>query len=146
MTAASIMYLINVVIVLVGVIFTVVSIGVNHGNKKKVQRCKVLTKGRVVDMQREASTSNTDGVATFSWYPVYEYTADEHIIRKRSYFGQAKQAFYPGEEVEIYYNANDYNEFYVPKEHTGKLIMAFQIIGAMLLIIGVILFFVIKLL
>lgn len=144
MTPKMIMYLINLTIVLVGVIFTMISIGMSYTNKKKVERCKVLTKGIVVDIKREVSTANIDGPPTVCWYPIYEYRAGEHTIRKWSSFGQAKQMFYPGEEVEIYYNANDYNEFYVLKEKVEKLIVIFEIIGFMLLTIGVILFVLIR--
>jgi hypothetical protein len=137
-------YSANFILFLVGGIFMCVSVEMRSSNEKKKQSCKELTRAVVVDMKQESSTSNIDSVATFSWYPIYEYTVNGQTIRKKSYFGQSKQIFYPGQEIELYYNPNDYNEFYVPKEKAEGFVNIFKIIGGVLLVLGVLVFFILK--
>ena len=52
------------------------------------------------------------------------------------HLGSAQQDLYIGQEVTIYVNPENVNEFYCPQEKTGKLRVIFLLIGILLIIMA----------
>lgn len=121
-----------------GGIFFIIGLVLLNKFKSKRIKCTEKTYGKVTDIIKEISL-NTDGRGyTYMWYPVFEYTIGELKFKKQSYYGGGQVKFAIGQEVEIYYNPENYNEFYVSGENTPKTIgKIFSIIGIVLMILAV---------
>lgn len=119
---------------LVGIIFLTVSILMTAAGNRHAKNCTAQTVGTVTDMQRETTYGDDSSAPSTSWFPVYEYYAGNRKITKRSYYGQARQIFYTGQKVTVWYNPENCNEFYVPEEKSGKFKWIFGLTGAALII------------
>ena len=117
---------------LMGSAFLAIAVALGKKQKNKVKNCTHKTTARVIGMQR-MTNRNSYATPTISWYPVYEYYAGPQRLEKQSTFGQDNQIFYEGQIVELFYNPNDWNEYYVPAERTGKLNTILGIVGCILL-------------
>ena len=100
---------------LIGIVFFIIGTSIRRNRKKKVQRCTSHTYGKVVDLVRRESR-DSDGNYSSSWHPVFEYRIGGLTFIKESNFGRSQAKFAIGQNVEIYYNPENYNEFYVPEE------------------------------
>lgn len=143
MNASIILLLIRLGFGIIGVIFIGIAIGVSASGRKKRRVCTQLVRGHIVDVERSDNIS-MDGLRTVSWYPVYEYEANGHTIRKRSHMGSAHQDFYVGQKVNLYINPENCNEFYCPDEKTGLLVKIFGGIGILLFVLSFMVGFIFK--
>ena len=115
---------------------------------KKQQSCTGTTTGKIVDISREIR-ENIDHDSSSSivigsrhtgreivLYPIYEYTVGENIITAKA--NESVNGAFIGQTVEIHYNPEKPNQFYVGR--SGNIT---QIIGGFILgIIGIALMFV----
>lgn len=105
--------------------------------KKKEIKCILKTYGKVIDIVKHQK-SDSNGRYTFSWYPVFEYNIAELKFIKESLYGSSQPNYAIGQEVEVYYNPEDYNDFYIAGEALPKNIdTIFTIIGSTVIIVGV---------
>ena len=135
MSAGIILLIIAFIMGAVGIIFTGTALGLGISAKRKREICTQPVQAVVADLERSDNIS-MEGIRTVSWFPVYEYVVREKRIRKRSHLGSAQQDFYIGQEVTIYVNPENVNEFYCPQEKTGKLRVIFLLIGILLIIMA----------
>lgn len=135
MSAGIILLIIAFTMGAVGIIFTGTALGLEISARKKREICTQPVQAVVADLERSDNIS-MEGIRTVSWFPVYEYVVREKRIRKRSHLGSAQQDFYIGQEVTIYVNPENVNEFYCPQEKTGKLRVIFLLIGILLIIMA----------
>lgn len=135
MSAGIILLIIAFIMGAVGIIFTGTALGLEISARKKREICTQPVQAVVADLERSDNIS-MEGIRTVSWFPVYEYVVREKRIRKRSHLGSAQQDFYIGQEVTIYVNPENVNEFYCPQEKTGKLRVIFLLIGILLIIMA----------
>ena len=68
------------------------SITLHINTRKKKRICTQPVQALIVEMERSDNIS-TEGIRTVSWFPVYEYLVNNHIIRKRSNVGHPEQIF-----------------------------------------------------
>ena len=123
---------------LVGVVFFVIGTAMRANRKRKEENCTSRTWGTVVDLVRRESR-DSDGTYSASWHPVFEYHIGGMTFIKESNFGSSQAKFAIGQNVEIYYNPGDYNEFYVPGEKLPKLIgTIFTAVGVAAILVAVI--------
>lgn len=123
---------------LVGVVFFIVGRAILKRRRKREINCTSQTYGKVVDLVRRESR-DSDGNYSSSWHPVFEYRIGGLTFVKESSFGRSQAKFAIGQNVEIYYNPEDYNEFYVPGETTPKLIgTVFTAVGAVAILVAVV--------
>ena len=111
------------------------SITLHISTRKKKRICTQPVQALIVEMERSDNIS-TEGIRTVSWFPVYEYLVNNHIIRKRSNVGHTEQIFFTGQTVTIYINPENENDFYCPTEKSGKIQMIFILIGILLTILA----------
>ena len=135
MSAGIILLIIAFIMGAVGIIFTGTALGLGISAKRKREICTQPVQAVIADLERSDNIS-MEGIRTVSWFPVYEYVVREKRIRKRSHLGSAQQDFYIGQEVTIYVNPENANEFYCPQEKTGKLRVIFLLIGILLIIMA----------
>lgn len=136
MSGTIIILIIIVSFILLGLIFFFVGFGIKTAYKKRKIRCIRQLSGIVVDIEETRSVSN-DGMVRKSWYPIFEYEVDGQKIQKRSLYGGAQQDFYKGQQVNVFVNPLNLNEFYVPEQNSGMLGKLFMLIGICLLLVGI---------
>jgi hypothetical protein len=122
---------------LVGVIFFVIGIVMFNNRKKKEISCTSKVYGKVIDIDRHQNY-DADGQYSSSWHPVFEYNIGELKFIKESPYGSSQSKYAIGQDVEIYYNPEDYNEYYVPEDNLPKtLATIFSIVGIGAIIIAI---------
>lgn len=111
---------------LVGAVFFIIGIVMlNKSNKKKIN-CTSSIYGKVTDIVRNQSYDEYSS----SWHPVFEYNIGELKFIKKYPYGSSKSKYEIGQEVEIHYNPEDYNEYYINGDTLPKTIATiFTIVG-----------------
>ena len=76
---------------------------------------------------------------SYSWRPVFEYNIGELKFIKESSYGSSQSKYAIGQNVEIYYNPEDYNEYYVVGDTLPKTLgTIFTIVGIIAIIISIV--------
>ncbi len=134
--------------VIIGLIFACIGALLAFLGIKKQQNCTEVTTGKIVDISREIR-DDTDYDSSpsivigsrytgreIALYPIYEYTVGENKVTAKS--NESVNGAFIGQTVEIHYNPDKPNEFYVGKN--GNIT---QIIGGLITaIVGIVLIFV----
>lgn len=121
---------------LLGIIFLLVGFFVNKSRKKKEQNCTSSTYGKVVDLVRRHNYDK-DGVDSSTWHPVFEYKIGEQTYRKEYTYGTGQPKYAIGEDVEICFNPENYNEYCVAGDTLPKtLAIIFTCVGVGAIVIA----------
>ena len=122
---------------LVGVAFFIIGMVMLNNRKKKEINCTSKTYGKVTDIVRHQSY-DIDGGYNSSWHPVFEYNIGELKFIKESPYGKSQSKYAIGQDVEVYYNPEDYNEYYIAGDALPKtLATIFTIVGIAAIIIAI---------
>lgn len=114
---------------LIGVIFLVIGIVMINNRKKKERNCTSKTYGKVTNIVTHKNYNENSGYST-SWHPVIEYNVGELKFIKESQCGSSQPKYAIGQDVEVYYNPENYNEYYVAGDTLPKtLATIFTIVG-----------------
>ena len=119
---------------LVGIIFAIAGGIIFVKEVLKRKKCNVSTNGTVIDIARDESR-DSDGNIKITLHTIFEYNVSGNIYVKKSNFGSSNCKYHIGQEVEILYNAEKPDEYYV-KGSFGSMIL-----GAIFMICGIILIF-----
>ena len=123
--------------ILVGIIFFTIGITILNKRKKKEKNCIMKTNGKVVDIVKEIRI-DTDGY-TYYFHPIFEYNIGKLKYVKKSTVGTSKPKYAIGQNVEILYNPEDYNEYYIAGDNMQKrLATIFTITGTIIIIMMII--------
>ena len=127
----------GVLFVIIGAIFIIAgSITIYQGNSLK-QRCTEEAIGTVVEVICETSYSSDENEYTYTYYPVIEYQAGSRTISQRSKSGQTPPKYKVGEQVVIYYNPNNVEEFIIKGDATPQYLgIGFVVIGSIAVLVG----------
>lgn len=122
------------IFLLIGAVFLSVAIGVGVYDRNKQDRCTETTQAQVVDI---AVKRGEDGGLLYA--PVFGYTGDgQEYINQQSIYSNPC-GYSVGENVELSYNPDDPQEFYVEGDSSlNLLIYIFGGIGAVFLVAGII--------
>ena len=122
---------------LVGVAFFIIGMVMLNNRKKKEINFTSKTYGKVTDIVRHQSYDR-DGGYNSSWHPVFEYNIGELKFIKESPYGKSQSKYAIGQDVEVYYNPEDYNEYYIAGDALPKtLATIFTIVGIAAIIIAI---------
>ena len=114
---------------LIGFIFLIIGIAIHNNRKKKEINCTSMTYGKVTDIVRHQSY-DSDGGYSSSWHPVFEYNIGKLKFIKESIYGSFQSKYAIGQDIEVYYNPEDYNEYYIAGDTLLKtLATIFTIVG-----------------
>ena len=123
---------------LLGVIFLIIGLVMLNNRKRKKSNCTSVTYGKVIDIVKNRRY-NGHGVYYTSWNPVFEYNIGELKFIKESYYGNSQSKYAIGQKVEVYYNPEDYNEYYIAGDNLPKtLATIFTIVGIVAIIVAII--------
>ncbi len=122
---------------LCGLIFFIIGIVLLKIRKKKEVNCTSTTFGKVRDIVRHKSYDSNGGYSS-SWHPVFEYNIGELKFVKESHYGSSQPKYAIGQDVEVCYNPDNYNEFYIVGETVPKTLgVIFTIVGIIVIIIAI---------
>ena len=126
----------GVLFLIVGVIFVTAGIIVMKQGDSLKKRCTEETVGTVVELIRERdSDSTTDH--TYTYFPVIEYKVGDQTISQKSRSGQNPPKYQVGQQVEIYYNPNNVEEYFIKGDLTPKFFgIGFTALGSIAVAIG----------
>ena len=121
----------------IGLIFFISGMIILKNRKKREKNCTSKTHGKVIDILKH-ETRSIDHTYTYSWHSVFEYTIGNLKYVKESFYGFSESKFAIGQDVEILFNPENYNEFYVATETLPKTLgRIFTIIGILLIVIAI---------
>lgn len=122
---------------LIGIIFFIIGIVILKKRKTKEKNCTSKTYGKVVDILKHKNV-DLNGGHTYSWHPVFEYTIENLKYIKESLYGSSSSKFAIGQNVEIHFNPQNYNEFYIAEETLPRTLgTIFTIVGIVLIVIAI---------
>lgn len=129
-----------IVWILAGIVFTLTGVLLLLIRSKRKANCTSIIKGKVTDIVKRKGIYDKEYGYSTLWHPVFEYTVDEVKYVKESNYGTSKAKFRIGQEVEIFYNPDDNNEYYVKEENGPKTLgVIFTIVGLILLFAAIVL-------
>ena len=106
-----------------GVVFLVIGLAVTNNKNKKNERCTSKTSGKVINMaQRCYKRMGIDDYSNFAWHPVIEYQIGETKVEKEYNFGSGKPKYEIGQKIQIYYNPQNYNEYYIEGDNVQTIV------------------------
>ncbi len=146
------------IFIIVGLLFFLVGVIIILLDNKKKNRCNGVTLGKVVDIIKDVSkryqisrenvpynganisVGNINiGIGNSKYgninyntifYPVIEYQIEGKKYVKKSNIGSSSPSYAIGQEIEIYYNTTNPNEFYLSRGHYNiKIGIVFTILG-----------------
>lgn len=129
---------------IVGITLFIVGIGILHNRKRKILKCTSITKGKVEDLVRQQNY-DSDGGYSSTWHPVFIYEIGELKYIKESNYGTTQSKYAIGQEVEIHYNPEDPNEYYVTGDNMSKIVATILASVGMFAIIVSVVFLIIAL-
>ena len=138
--ADSIMFVIKFsgIWAIVGFVFLTLGLLMLKNRKKKEINCTSMTFGKVTDIVRHQDY-DSDGGYSSSWHPVFEYNVGELKFIKESPYGTSQSKYAIGQDVEVYYNPEDYNEYYIAGDATPKILATiFTLVGIGAILIAII--------
>ena len=122
----------------VGIIFLIIGLVMLNNRKKKEINCTSVTYGKVTDIVKHRRYDN-DGGYSSSWHPVLEYSIGDLKFIKESPYGSFQSKYAIGQNIEVYYNPEDYNEYYIAGDTLPKtLATIFTIVGIGVIFIAII--------
>ena len=122
---------------LVGIIFVAAGILVMKQGDNLKKRCTEETIGTVVEVVCETSYSETENQYSYTYYPVIEYQVGDRTISQISRAGQNPPKYQVGQQVEIYYNPNDVEEYIIKGDSTPQFFgIGFIVLGSIAVAIG----------
>ena len=123
---------------LLGLIFIIIGIGIHINKKKKEISCTSMTYGKVTDLVRRQNYNGNEGYSS-SWHPVFEYNVGERKFIKEYPYGSSQTKYAIGQNVEVYFNPENYHEYYIAGDTLPKTLSTiFTIVGIVAIFIAVI--------
>lgn len=122
---------------LIGIIFFIIGTFLIINRKKKEKNCTSKTYGKVIDIVKVRYNSVGKGYS-YMWHPVFEYNIGNQKLIKQSAYGRTECKYAVGQNVEIYFNPENYNEYYVAGENVPKTVgIIFTCVGIAFIIIAI---------
>ena len=119
----------------IGVIFIIVGIvAINQGNGLK-KRCTEKTIGTVVEIISRVQSDYTRP----TYIPVIEYQAGDITVSQTSNSGEYPSKYEVGDQVEIYYNPDNVQEYIIKGDSTPNFVGIFAVVlGSIAVVAGII--------
>ena len=118
--------------ILFGILFIFLGGCVIYQEIHKRINCKEFTKGKIVDFNEKVKIKK--GREKISRYPIFEYLANDMTIRGNFNERSKMHPYELGDEVDIYYNSNNVEEFYI-KGNNDSILFSIIIIGVAVLLL-----------
>lgn len=135
----NIFSIIAIFLMIFGGIFIIASIGLSIFINNKKKNCTKEATAKIKEIIVSENRDNVDGFLMVSEYPKLEYDINGEHIEKVSSIGYMPKKYSVGQEVEICYNPNKYDDFCIKGDKTANIVRnVFVAVGIGMFIIGII--------
>ncbi len=135
----NIFCIIAIFLMIFGGIFIIASIGLSIFINNKKKNCTKEATAQIKEIIVSENIDNVDGFLMISEYPKLEYDINGEHIEKVSSIGYMPKKYSVGQEVEICYNPNKYDDFCIKGDKTANIIRNVSVaVGIGMFIIGII--------
>lgn len=135
----NIFSIIAIFLMIFGGIFIIASIGLSIFINNKKKNCTKEATAKIKEIIVSENRDNVDGFLMVSEYPKIEYDINGEHIEKVSSIGYMPKKYSVGQEVEICYNPNKYDDFCIKGDKTANIVRnVFVAVGIGMFIIGII--------
>ena len=110
--------------VLFGLFFVVIGVAVIMFQKKQNNKCTEVTTATVIDNVHPGY-----GSSVRKFMPVFQYTVNGQTVTQKSTIARKPKKYEIGDQVELRYNPNNINEYYVPGYTSKSLGIIFILAG-----------------
>lgn len=139
MTLNQVFLLIMLFLVFLGTIFIIVANSLIKNIRRKQKACTIKTIAKVVDVKKVDGREIDNDKFTYMWVPIIEYDVNGQKYRNFANYGASKPKYDLNQNIEICYNPNDCNEFYICDDNTGNMLSKiFKWVGIGLVSVSVI--------
>lgn len=118
----NIFSIIAIFLMILGGIFIIASIGISIFINNKKKNCTKETTAKIKEIIVSENRDKVDGFLMVSEYPKIEYDINGEHIEKVSSIGYMPKKYSVGQEVEICYNPNKYDDFCIKGDKTANII------------------------
>jgi len=128
----------TLIIMCFGVLFIIIGIFVLNQSSSLKRRCTQETMGTVVDVIREEDyTHEVKSYKRYTYFPVIEYQTEDGTITQKSKSGQRPPKYTKGEQVQIFYNPNNVQEYIINGDSNLNFIgIIFVVIGIVAVVVS----------
>ena len=128
--------------IFIGTVFLSIGIGIGMNVRNKKKCCTQPVMATVIKLVQRRTSSDVDihDIATYSWFPVYQYEYNEKTYTRESSFGNSKKIYKEGQTLYLFINPKDPEKIYNSMDKQGLFAKIFIGIGIGLLAIGIIIF------
>lgn len=135
----NIFSIIAIFLMIFGGIFIIASICLSIFINNKKKNCTKEATAKIKEIIVSENIDNVDGFLMISEYPKLEYDINGEHIEKVSSIGYMPKKYSVGQEVEICYNPNKYDDFCIKGDKTANIIRNVSVaVGIGMFIIGII--------
>ena len=129
--------------ILLGIIFFLIGIGLGMNERKKKKYCTQPVMATVIKLVRKRISSDIDihDIASYSWFPIYQYDYNGKTYTRESSFGNTRKIYKEGQTLYLFINPGNPEKIYNSMDKQGMLAKIFAGIGAGLLVVGIIIIF-----
>ena len=113
------MYTLIIMIITVLIIIALIVIPLKINKNKLIEkkaRCKCHCTGKIIKIMHKNDRCHGDGDIIKTYYPKVNFRVDKQDISAISFENCSQNMYSKGEEVEVYYNADDLHEIYIQKK------------------------------
>lgn len=138
------------VIILIGLAIVLIGFWFYKRQQNLKSVCTMQTAGKVISIERRVefntetdSNGNTRKSKSVTYYPVFQYIVNGKSIEKKSTVGTSRPRFTEGQDINISFNPNNPEQFYVAEDKAAERFgIYFMIFGVAVLILGIVAIFV----
>lgn len=135
----NIFSIIAIFLMIFGGIFIIASICLSIFINNKKKNCTKEATAKIKEIIVSENIDNVDGFLMISEYPKLEYDINGEHIERVSSIGYMPKKYSVGQEVEICYNPNKYDDFCIKGDKTANIIRNVSVaVGIGMFIIGII--------
>ena len=107
-----------------GLFFVVVGVAMIMFQKSQNKKCTEVTTATVID-----NVHPDHGSTVGKYMPVFQYIVNGQTITQTSSLASKPKKYEIGDKVELHYNPDNVNEYYVPGYNSSKLGIIFILAG-----------------
>ena len=123
--------------IMLGGFFLLGGIYLRNEWKENKKKCTIKKYGKIINIVRH-DRNNSSNRRTISWHIVFEFNAGDRKFIRESPYGCTKSKFSVGQEIEVYFDSENYNEYYIVGDDRKKEIgTVFIVLGISIIIIAI---------
>ena len=128
--------LLGMVAAVIGVGFIVGGRAVCAGVKKRMACCTRKVTAEVAEVKKEKEY--VCGEVRYSYHYIYEYTVNGEKVRKRDQTGRDYPGLKQGQQVCLYVNPDNIEQYYCSEEKEEQLGRIFSVVGAGIFLLAIV--------